>query len=135
MDGCNFNWGASMADGTPKFPKLSTPCASYHGLNFWSHFGSMRHISLPHSFFPSRGISCVSLQPRSLSPGLPLWSHLLCVCVYLINHSLHEVLRKQLPVGIHRVVRAAHDGQVGHRYVPHHIGQVSEVLAQGRGVA
>jgi O-acetylhomoserine (thiol)-lyase len=39
VDGCNFNWAIRMADGTPKFPKLSTPCASYHGLNFSEHFG------------------------------------------------------------------------------------------------
>lgn len=39
VDGCNFNWGVLKADGTPKFPKLSTPCPSYHGLNFWEAFG------------------------------------------------------------------------------------------------
>jgi O-acetylhomoserine (thiol)-lyase len=39
VDGCNFNWGVRMADGSPKFPKLSTPSPSYHGLNFWEEFG------------------------------------------------------------------------------------------------
>eukprot|EP00928_Gymnodinium_smaydae_P031250 TRINITY_DN22996_c0_g1_i1.p1 TRINITY_DN22996_c0_g1~~TRINITY_DN22996_c0_g1_i1.p1 ORF type:complete len:785 (-),score=77.71 TRINITY_DN22996_c0_g1_i1:168-2522(-) len=39
VDGCNFNWGAKMADGSPKYPRIATPCASYHGLNFWEHFG------------------------------------------------------------------------------------------------
>lgn len=39
VDGCNFDWGIRSADGSPKFPKLNSPCASYHGLNFWEQFG------------------------------------------------------------------------------------------------
>eukprot|EP00035_Acanthoeca_spectabilis_P034862 m.31228 g.31228 ORF g.31228 m.31228 type:complete len:455 (+) comp6914_c0_seq1:4171-5535(+) len=39
VDGCNFDWGAKKADGSPKFPRLSTPSAAYHGMNFWETFG------------------------------------------------------------------------------------------------
>lgn len=39
VDGCNFNWGAKLKDGKPKYPRISTPCAAYHGLNFWETFG------------------------------------------------------------------------------------------------
>lgn len=35
IDGCSFNWGVKKADGSPKFPRLSTACAAYHGMNFW----------------------------------------------------------------------------------------------------
>ncbi|MCF6241146.1 MAG: O-acetylhomoserine aminocarboxypropyltransferase/cysteine synthase [Bacteroidales bacterium] len=34
VDGGNFNWGNG------KFPSISTPSPSYHGLNFWETFGS-----------------------------------------------------------------------------------------------
>ncbi len=34
VDGGNYNWGNG------KFPQLSTPSPSYHGLNFWETFGA-----------------------------------------------------------------------------------------------
>lgn len=39
VDGCNFDWGAKMPDGSPKFPRLNSPCESYNGINFWETFG------------------------------------------------------------------------------------------------
>eukprot|EP00419_Tripos_fusus_P058248 CAMPEP_0172928190 /NCGR_PEP_ID=MMETSP1075-20121228/217851_1 /TAXON_ID=2916 /ORGANISM="Ceratium fusus, Strain PA161109" /LENGTH=378 /DNA_ID=CAMNT_0013789469 /DNA_START=37 /DNA_END=1174 /DNA_ORIENTATION=+ len=39
VDGCNFNWGARLPNGSRKFPKIAEPCAAYQGLNFWEQFG------------------------------------------------------------------------------------------------
>jgi len=39
VDGCNFDWGMRLPDGSRKFPKLAEPSPAYHGLNFWEEFG------------------------------------------------------------------------------------------------
>jgi len=39
VDGCNFDWGVRLPDGSRKFPKLAEPSPAYQGLNFWEQFG------------------------------------------------------------------------------------------------
>ncbi len=45
VDGGNFNWGNG------KFPQLSEPSESYHGLKFWEIFGENNPLGLPNIAF------------------------------------------------------------------------------------
>jgi O-acetylhomoserine/O-acetylserine sulfhydrylase len=45
VDGGNFNWGNG------KFPQLSEPSESYHGLNLWETFGENNPLGLPNIAF------------------------------------------------------------------------------------
>ena len=45
VDGGNFNWGNG------KFPQLSEPSESYHGLNLWKTFGDNNPLGLPNIAF------------------------------------------------------------------------------------
>jgi O-acetylhomoserine/O-acetylserine sulfhydrylase len=45
VDGGNFNWGNG------KFPQLSEPSESYHGLNLWETFGEGNPLGLPNIAF------------------------------------------------------------------------------------
>ncbi|HXC55668.1 MAG TPA: O-acetylhomoserine aminocarboxypropyltransferase [Rhizomicrobium sp.] len=53
VDGGNFNWGGG------KFPTLSEPCPSYHGMKLWETFGDMAYA-----------IACRVLGLRDLGPSL-----------------------------------------------------------------
>jgi len=39
VDGCNFDWGVRLPDGSRKFPKIADPSPTYQGINFWEDFG------------------------------------------------------------------------------------------------
>jgi len=39
VDGNNFDWSATLPDGSPKFPNLNAPSSAYHGMNFQAVFG------------------------------------------------------------------------------------------------
>ncbi|MGK7397028.1 MAG: O-acetylhomoserine aminocarboxypropyltransferase/cysteine synthase family protein [Candidatus Cyclobacteriaceae bacterium M3_2C_046] len=45
VDGGNFNWNNG------KFPQISEPSESYHGLNFWETFGQGNPLGLPNIAF------------------------------------------------------------------------------------
>lgn len=45
VDGGNYNWGNG------KFPQISEPSESYHGLNFWETFGENNPLGLPNIAF------------------------------------------------------------------------------------
>jgi O-acetylhomoserine (thiol)-lyase len=53
VDGGKFNWGSG------KFPTLSEPCPSYHGMRIWETFGDMAYA-----------IACRVLSLRDLGPAL-----------------------------------------------------------------
>ena len=53
VDGGKFNWGNG------KFPTLSEPCPSYHGMRIWETFGDMAYA-----------IACRVLSLRDLGPAL-----------------------------------------------------------------
>jgi O-acetylhomoserine (thiol)-lyase len=53
VDGGKFNWGGG------KFPTLSEPCPSYHGMRMWETFGDMAYA-----------IACRVLSLRDLGPAL-----------------------------------------------------------------
>jgi O-acetylhomoserine (thiol)-lyase len=53
VDGGKFNWGSG------KFPTLSEPCPSYHGMKLWETFGDMAYA-----------IACRVLGLRDLGPAL-----------------------------------------------------------------
>ncbi len=53
VDGGKFNWGNG------KFPTLSEPCPSYHGMKIWETFGDMAYA-----------IACRVLSLRDLGPSL-----------------------------------------------------------------
>ncbi|MEI9933241.1 MAG: O-acetylhomoserine aminocarboxypropyltransferase [Rhizomicrobium sp.] len=53
VDGGKFNWGNG------KFPTLSEPCPSYHGMKIWETFGDMAYA-----------IACRVLSLRDLGPAL-----------------------------------------------------------------
>jgi O-acetylhomoserine (thiol)-lyase len=53
VDGGKFNWGSG------KFPTLSEPCPSYHGMKMWETFGDMAYA-----------IACRVLALRDLGPAL-----------------------------------------------------------------
>ena len=53
VDGGKFDWGSS------KFPTLSEPCPSYHGMKLWETFGDMAYA-----------IACRVLALRDLGPAL-----------------------------------------------------------------
>ncbi|HEX3754049.1 MAG TPA: O-acetylhomoserine aminocarboxypropyltransferase [Rhizomicrobium sp.] len=53
VDGGKFDWGSS------KFPSLSEPCPSYHGMRLWETFGDMAYA-----------IACRVLGLRDLGPAL-----------------------------------------------------------------
>ncbi|HEY0282143.1 MAG TPA: O-acetylhomoserine aminocarboxypropyltransferase, partial [Rhizomicrobium sp.] len=53
VDGGKFDWGSG------KFPTLSEPCPSYHGMKFWETFGDMAYA-----------IACRVLALRDLGPAL-----------------------------------------------------------------
>jgi O-acetylhomoserine (thiol)-lyase len=53
VDGGRFNWGNG------KFPTLSEPCPSYHGMRIWETFGDMAYA-----------IACRVLSLRDLGPSL-----------------------------------------------------------------
>jgi O-acetylhomoserine (thiol)-lyase len=53
VDGGKFNWGGG------KFPTLSEPCPSYHGMKLWETFGDMAYA-----------IACRVLGLRDLGPSL-----------------------------------------------------------------
>jgi O-acetylhomoserine (thiol)-lyase len=58
VDGCNFDWGVKLADGTPKFPRIAAPVESYHGLNFWDQFGPSGPLKVNMAFiFAARLVS------------------------------------------------------------------------------
>ena len=40
IDGGNFDWSVTHADGTPKHPMFTEPSPGYHGLRFWDVFGT-----------------------------------------------------------------------------------------------
>lgn len=63
----DFNWGAS-----DKFPILATPCASYHGLNFYETFGKDGPVA---EMFGTKGktgmafaVACRALGLRDVGP-------------------------------------------------------------------
>ncbi len=53
VDGGKFDWGSG------KFPTLSEPCPSYHGMKMWETFGDMAFA-----------IACRVLGLRDLGPAL-----------------------------------------------------------------
>ena len=53
VDGGKFDWGS------PKYPTLSAPCPSYHGMKLWETFGDMAYA-----------IACRVLALRDLGPAL-----------------------------------------------------------------
>jgi O-acetylhomoserine (thiol)-lyase len=53
VDGGKFNWGNG------KFPTLSEPCPSYHGMKIWETFGDMAYA-----------IACRVISLRDLGPSL-----------------------------------------------------------------
>jgi O-acetylhomoserine (thiol)-lyase len=53
VDGGKFNWGSG------KYPTLSEPCPSYHGMKLWETFGDMAYA-----------IACRVLGLRDLGPAL-----------------------------------------------------------------
>jgi O-acetylhomoserine (thiol)-lyase len=53
VDGGKFDWGSA------KFPTLSEPCPSYHGMKLWETFGDMAYA-----------IACRVLALRDLGPAL-----------------------------------------------------------------
>jgi len=53
VDGGKFDWGSA------KFPTLSAPCPSYHGMKLWETFGDMAYA-----------IACRVLSLRDLGPAL-----------------------------------------------------------------
>jgi O-acetylhomoserine/O-acetylserine sulfhydrylase len=61
VDGGNFNWGNG------KFPQLSEPSESYHGLNFWEVFGEGNPLGLPNVAF---AIKARTEGLRDLGPAI-----------------------------------------------------------------
>jgi O-acetylhomoserine (thiol)-lyase len=53
VDSGKFNWGSG------KYPTISEPCPSYHGMKFWETFGDMAYA-----------IACRVLSLRDLGPSL-----------------------------------------------------------------
>ena len=61
VDGGNFNWGNG------KFPQLSEPSESYHGLKFWEVFGEGNPLGLPNVAF---AIKARTEGLRDLGPSI-----------------------------------------------------------------
>jgi O-acetylhomoserine (thiol)-lyase len=61
VDGGNFNWGNG------KFPQLSEPSESYHGLKFWEVFGEGNPLGLPNVAF---AIKARTEGLRDLGPAI-----------------------------------------------------------------
>jgi O-acetylhomoserine (thiol)-lyase len=61
VDGGNFNWGNG------KFPQLSEPSDSYHGLKFWEIFGEGNPLGLPNVAF---AIKARTENLRDLGPAI-----------------------------------------------------------------
>ncbi len=61
VDGGNFDWGNG------KFPQISEPSESYHGLNFWEIFGEGNPLGLPNVAF---AIKARTEGLRDLGPAI-----------------------------------------------------------------
>ena len=61
VDGGNFNWGNG------KFPQISEPSESYHGLKFWEVFGEGNPLGLPNVAF---AIKARTEGLRDLGPAI-----------------------------------------------------------------
>ena len=104
IDGGNFDWGVTGADGNSKYPTLAENYEPFHGINFWEEFGpsalsmriraeSMRDfgaaLSPGNAFLLLQGLESLSLTAHPVAYPVTLFVLIAIQTFALVISTLH----------------------------------------------